>query len=235
VKTLSSHSISLSLVLLVGQTLSAQTYYKATTLQTFGVGTPRYGTLAVVGINNSGAIVGAAELPGGGTHATLWSPNGTIRDLGTLGGPSADALAINNLGQVVGASATSGNLKSDPFLWTESGGMQDLGTLGPGQQNEAHAINDSTQVAGLSCLDPGNQVCRAFLWTQSAGMKDLGSLGGNLARQTESILPVTSSDFPRLLMARDTHSSGRHQVGCASLCPAKPRKLLPGQLTIQTR
>jgi probable HAF family extracellular repeat protein len=59
--------------------------------------------------------------------------------------------------------------------------MQDLGTLGPGQQNEAHAINDSTQVAGLSCLDPGNQVCRAFLWTQSAGMKDLGSLGGNFS------------------------------------------------------
>jgi probable HAF family extracellular repeat protein len=150
VKTLSSHSISLSLVLLVGQTLSAQTYYKATTLQTFGVGNPSNGGIEVLGINNSGAIVGVAQLPGGGRHATLWSPKGTIKDLGTLGGSSAGSWAINNLGQVVGASATAGDLNGDPLLWTESAGMRDLGSLGSGQQNEAHAINNCTSVFPVS-------------------------------------------------------------------------------------
>jgi probable HAF family extracellular repeat protein len=107
-------------------------------------------SIEVLGINNSGAIVGVAQLPGGGRHATLWSPKGTIKDLGTLGGSSAGSWAINNLGQVVGASATAGDLNGDPLLWTESAGMRDLGSLGSGQQNEAHAINNCTSVFPVS-------------------------------------------------------------------------------------
>jgi uncharacterized membrane protein len=64
-----------------------------------------------------------------------------MSDLGTLGGPDAYAMAINEHGQVIGISRTNGTPNEtttcsfgpvptiDPFLW-ENGKMTDLGTLG---------------------------------------------------------------------------------------------------------
>lgn len=173
--------LPLLLILLAADILSAQSYYQGTALQSLGAGTPANGNTVALGINDSGIIVGASALLSGGRHATTWSTDGTVRDLGTLGGSSAIGFAINNLGQVVGGSTLAGDASIDPFLWTQAGGMQDLGTLGPGFQNEAHAINGNTDIVGLSCLDPLDYVCHAFLWTQSGGMHDLGTLGGNFS------------------------------------------------------
>jgi probable HAF family extracellular repeat protein len=68
-------------------------------------------------------------------------------DLGTLGGATATAQAINNRGQVTGYSATA-NGDIHAFLW-EKGLMIDLGTL-RGNYSDAYAINDLGQVAGQS-------------------------------------------------------------------------------------
>jgi len=156
------------LVLLLSATLSAQSY----------TATPLHGPLhqtSANGINDAGMVVGSSGTAK--TDALLWSPNGSYQVLGTLGGKFAYALAINNLGQVVGYSTLPGDSIFHAFLWTQSGGMQDLGSLGNGY-SEANAINDSSEVVGTSCLDPNDSVCHAFLWTQAGGMEDLGTLGG---------------------------------------------------------
>ncbi len=49
-----------------------------------------------------------------------------VQDLGTLGGKYSHALAINDLGQVVGVSATP-TVIGRAFFWTAEGGMADLG------------------------------------------------------------------------------------------------------------
>jgi probable HAF family extracellular repeat protein len=111
-------------------------------------------------------------------HAFSWQ-NGTMIDLGTLGGSTSEAVAVNALGQVVGRSPI---VAGDPsfyhaFLW-QNGTMIDLGTLG-GIGSEALAVNDLGQVVGRS--DVAGNASHAFLW-QNGTMIDLGTLGGSSSR-----------------------------------------------------
>jgi len=109
------------------------------------------------GVNNSGSVVGFANLPGDTEgHAFLWS-KGIKSDLGTFGGPNSSANSINERGEVVGSAETStpdplaedlcgSNLICLPFLW-QDGHMVPLPTLG-GNNGFASGINSRGQVAG---------------------------------------------------------------------------------------
>ena len=80
--------------------------------------------------NDLHQVVGYSDLTGDTTsHAFLWQ-NGLMTDLGTLSGDfSSFAPAINNEGQVVGASCDqSGNCRA--FIW-QNGAITDLNTLIP--------------------------------------------------------------------------------------------------------
>lgn len=119
-------------------------------------------------INNHGQVAGAS-----GTHAVIWS-NGTIQDLGTLGGPASEAHGINNLGAAVGFSDTPSD-GQHAFLWS-NGTMQDLGTLPGDTSSRADFINDAGTVVGASESSGG---VRAFVWTAQSGMQPLAALSGS--------------------------------------------------------
>jgi probable HAF family extracellular repeat protein len=91
-----------------------------------------------------------------------------LTELGTLGGASSRASALNNSGQVVGTSETVLGT-SEAFLYS-NGQMVTLGTLPGSTDSQAFAINDSGLVVGNSR--------QAFLYTDGI-LQDIGSaLGG---------------------------------------------------------
>jgi probable HAF family extracellular repeat protein len=97
-------------------------------------------------------------------HAVLWQEGKPI-DLGNLGGDGhfngIFATGLNNLGQVVGVSDTTGDASFHGFLWKE-GHMTDLGPLPGDFYSYATSISDRGQVLGLS-LD-ANFNARAVIW-----------------------------------------------------------------------
>lgn len=133
-------------------------------------------------------LPGAASALGGGDppayivsdHAFVWN-QGTMTDLGTLGGSYSAAHGINSVGQVVGMSTTSSGA-GRAFLWS-AGHMVDLGTLG-GDFSVAYGINDSGQVVGSSITASGEQ--HAFLWSGGV-ITDLGTLAGHRYSEARAI------------------------------------------------
>jgi probable HAF family extracellular repeat protein len=139
-------------------------------------------TSAATAINQRGQVVGisgACDVSVGrfsATHAVLWEPDGSVVDLGSLGGVGWHTpMAINERGDVVGFSnPPDGDLNADSlraFLWTRERGMQDLGRLPGDQYSQALDINNAGQIVGVSCA----AVCHAVLW-QDGSMIDLQTL-----------------------------------------------------------
>src|SRR5437879_2144961 len=68
------------------------------------------------GINSSGHVVGYSNYGNSNsTHAFIWE-NNSMTDLGTLGGSSSQATAINDKDRVVGESTDSSE-NSHAFIW----------------------------------------------------------------------------------------------------------------------
>jgi len=178
-------------------------------------------------INDSGQITGFAAnavpdsfpsplnafLPGFGTQqrAFIWE-NGVMRDIGTLGGPDANALLINKSGQIAGISYTSSTPNASgvptihPFLW-EDGKMLDVGSLGGTfcSVGCANWLNNRGQVVGSSNL-PGDTTAHPFLWSEAEGMKDLGTLGGtfgfaNWVNETGEVAGAATTQGDQALFA----------------------------------
>jgi probable HAF family extracellular repeat protein len=122
-----------------------------------------------------------------GPRAVLWDADGSVQDLGNLGGTANPdqlgigniAFAINDRGQVTGTSALPGSLSQHAFFWTRETGMQDLGTLPGDFLSAGLAMNGLGAVVGASWNGPvttdGSTNPRAFLW-QNGVMTDLNAV-----------------------------------------------------------
>ena len=119
--------------------------------------------------------MGIGDVPGGQTHAFLWSATTGMTDLGTLpGDTSSVASFINNLGQVIGFSSGTDGTQAW-FLWSANGGMVNLDTL-LGSPSQVASINENGQIVG-SFYVAGT--VHAFIWSADEGIQDLGSLIGD--------------------------------------------------------
>lgn len=126
------------------------------------------------GINDEGQVVGWRDERGVYSYHAFVYKNGSMHDLGTLGGNASDAFAINSSSQIVGWSETS-TLNQHAFL-SSGGSMLDLGTIS-GPNSTANDINETGQIVGWSDVDNGIHT-HASLW-QNGLILDLGTLGGN--------------------------------------------------------
>lgn len=141
----------------------------------------RYTNTVASAINSLGYVVGTGVVAKTGfdSHALLWTVNGSVADMGTLGGIFAAATGINRTNQVVGYSLTATG-DTHPFLWTKAAGMVDLGVLSGYGSCAANGINDNGVVVGVCYALEAGQMPHAFLWTQAGGMQDLNGLVSGL-------------------------------------------------------
>jgi probable HAF family extracellular repeat protein len=94
-----------------------------------------------------------------------------LTDLGTLGGPTSWATAMNDSGQVTGSSSPSIVAVWHAFVSTGTT-MKDLGRLDE-HVSDGWDINDSGQVVGDADLDKDLDADRVFMWNGST-RKNLG-------------------------------------------------------------
>jgi probable HAF family extracellular repeat protein len=141
------------------------------------------GNIAPRGINNAGVVAGYLSTldPNFGwvDHAARWQ-NGTIYDLGTLGGHFSYAYAIAEDGRIVGMSYSASDAAHRATLWL-NGVPVDLGTPGGARNSHATDINGLGHVVGFE--DTATSQTHAFLLTLAANggvltRTDLGMLGG---------------------------------------------------------
>ncbi len=131
----------------------------------------------ITNLNNLGDTVGYATVQDN-QQAFLRYANGTTTDLGTLGGSTSMANAINDARQVVGQSTlSSGN--SHAFIYYTNGTMADLGTLaGSSGTSVANAINRIGQIVGQSSTSSSSSEAVLFWKGQILGLGTLDSSTG---------------------------------------------------------
>jgi len=113
-------------------------------------------------INDAGYVVGGSDYPGGflHEHAVLWTPDGRVSRLPTLGGEDSWAYDINNRGQIVGVSTRPASAFL-PVLWFR--GRITALPIVSGIAGAARAVNEHDQIVGSQGVGVPSAL-RALTW-----------------------------------------------------------------------
>lgn len=115
-------------------------------------------------------------LPVFATTAVIVNPDGSVIELGTLGGLSSEPYGINDKGQVVGWAFTAEGARHAFITGPNGVGMTDLGALG-GDWGIAYGVNAIGQVTGSVTTQDG--ASHAFITgPNGAGMSALDTPPG---------------------------------------------------------
>ena len=131
-------------------------------------------------VNNLNQVVGEFMVTYLQRHGFRWV-GGVNTDLGTLGGGSSSADAINDAGVITGWAEIMGGY-SRAFVYT-SGAMQNIGTITGWDSSGGAAIDGAGRVVGR-VSNFGTQNGVGFLWSGTS-MAQLPSLGGNETGPTD--------------------------------------------------
>jgi probable HAF family extracellular repeat protein len=128
------------------------------------IGTPDQTFLGMNPLNDRGEFVGSHAFDSSGFRAFVYR-DGSLVNLGTLGGANSRADAINNRGMIVGTSEVGPDIfDSHPFLYVR-GEMIDLAEIIRGEFTWLVDINDAGDIAGSRvATDPdGSRQRRPFI------------------------------------------------------------------------
>lgn len=124
--------------------------------------------LRPAGINRSGEVVGTSA-----SHkAALWSPSGGMREIELLPGfTSAEGVALNNSGQVIGTAINLRTTRRQGFVYSEGK------TTALGEGARALALNDTGEIAGES-RSGGKGLSGPVIWRNLTPVSLGGCCGG---------------------------------------------------------
>jgi len=123
---------------------------------------------------------------GGTSEVTPAAPPSTatgsaVTDLGTFGGFTSEANAINDAGLIAGGNTTG---TSQPAFLDWAGVPYNIGTLG-GNYSTARGVSASGQIVGAAY--PASGARHAFLYYSAGRMSDLGTLPGDVGSSAAAI------------------------------------------------
>jgi probable HAF family extracellular repeat protein len=123
-------------------------------------------------INKAGVVVGAYPVAFNVYHAFLNRGSGMV-DLGTLGGASSQAVAINDKGEVLG-NWTPLTGPSRGFIYYH-GKLRDLKPI-PGRATGFTDINNAGYITAVGTIPNSSQGSHAFLRAPNGTFRDIGNL-----------------------------------------------------------
>ncbi|MET0355637.1 MAG: hypothetical protein ABW044_02610 [Cellvibrio sp.] len=140
-------------------------------------------TSVAVDINKHGEVVGITgpypDESSVGERPVIWDRHGHVTVIPMLpGSESGRPYAMNDAGQVVGASYASGEVPG--FIWDRKSGLRAIEGLVSGKPGRLYDINDKGEAAGSSTFYNGNSGSHAIFWSEATGTVDLGDLPGGI-------------------------------------------------------
>lgn len=185
----------------------------------FGPEVPRYYANGI-GINDRDVIVGnIVETAGLNAKAYVYS-QGRHELLPTLGGDYGAAIAINNAGQIVGASTSQAG-EQQPFLY-ENGTIRNL-AASPTAWGTALDINEKGWIVGQTYFDPATGESQSGFLYLNHRSYNLDTLISPLDRQRWHIDEASDiNDRGQILVTASRQQDATNTIYTLLLTPAVP-------------